>query len=213
MPRVLDRIEAQSRLLATHLESYVERRSRRSARLSLRRGHRGLIHAHISDGLDTVDGVSEQTWRERIADAARSRDRRQTELRANSESSALTTTSASWSASIAPARTEQRGLSPTANCERKSDANLLPGDDSSGSRATSMFRPSNWPRDRAGPRALTFRRCASRRRCSGPDSRPFGIVIANVDMRPALDRVRIDPRTQEREIYVVESQWRLSRPP
>ena len=67
IPRVLERIEAQSRLRATNLESYVA-----GARGDLV-GYRsaaainGLIRAHIGGGIDAVDGVSEQTWRERIA--------------------------------------------------------------------------------------------------------------------------------------------------
>ncbi|MGY3405848.1 hypothetical protein ACVWZV_001961 [Bradyrhizobium sp. GM5.1] len=67
IPRVLERIEAQSSLLATHLESYVA--GARGDLLGYRSAAaiNGLIRAHIGGGLDDVDGVSEQTWRERIA--------------------------------------------------------------------------------------------------------------------------------------------------
>jgi hypothetical protein len=67
IPRVLERVEAQSRLLATNLESYVA-----GVRGDLIGYHaaaaiQGLIRAHIGGGVDPIDGVSEQTWRERIA--------------------------------------------------------------------------------------------------------------------------------------------------
>ena len=46
----------------------------------------------------------------------------------------------------------------------------------------------------------------------GSDGKPFGILIINVDMRPALDRVRSSPRLG-REVYVVNATGRLSRSP
>lgn len=67
IPRVLERVEAQSRLLATNLESYVA--GARGDLLGYRSAAaiNGLIRAHIGGGIDAIDGVSEQTWRERIA--------------------------------------------------------------------------------------------------------------------------------------------------
>ena len=39
----------------------------------------------------------------------------------------------------------------------------------------------------------------------GSDGKPFGIIIINVDMRPALDRIRSSPRQGE-EVYAVDGQ-------
>ena len=68
LPRVLDRIETHSRLVAFDLQSYVggargDIASFRSATALV-----GLIRAHLAGGIDPVDGLSEKTWRERIAE-------------------------------------------------------------------------------------------------------------------------------------------------
>src|SRR5437660_389021 len=67
IPRVLERVEAQSRLLATNLDSYVA--GVRGDLIGYRSAAaiNGLIRAHLGGGIDASDGVSEQTWRERIA--------------------------------------------------------------------------------------------------------------------------------------------------
>lgn len=64
LPRVLDRIEAHSQLLATELESYVagargDIASFRSAALN------SLIQANL--GHDALDGTTEKVWRDRVA--------------------------------------------------------------------------------------------------------------------------------------------------
>src|SRR5450631_421936 len=66
LPRVLDRIETNSRLVATNLESHV-----RSARgdIATFRGLAavtGLMRAHLNGGIDPTDGTSEALWRERL---------------------------------------------------------------------------------------------------------------------------------------------------
>jgi len=66
LPRVLDRIETNSRLVATDLESHV-----RSARgdIATFRGLAavtGLMRAHLNGGIDPTDGTTEALWRERL---------------------------------------------------------------------------------------------------------------------------------------------------
>ena len=64
---MLDRIESQSRLVAADLEAYVA--GARGDAASLRAGValNGLMRAREAGGTDPVDGISEKTWRERIA--------------------------------------------------------------------------------------------------------------------------------------------------
>ena len=67
-------------------------------------------------------------------------------------------------------------------------------------------------RRRAPSRRRICRRCVSHRRFSRPDGKPFGIVIINVDMRPALFRVRSSMRPGE-TIYVVNAAATISSTP
>ena len=66
IPRVLDRIESQARLVAADLESYVAGARGDIASLRFGVATNALMRARQSDA--AVDGASEQSWRERIAD-------------------------------------------------------------------------------------------------------------------------------------------------
>src|SRR5450755_2664834 len=68
LPRVLDRIETHSRLVAAELESYVAGARGDIAGFRSAAALNGLIRAHLAGGIDPVDGVSEKTWHERIAE-------------------------------------------------------------------------------------------------------------------------------------------------
>ena len=67
LPRVVDRLESQARLAAADLESYVA--GARGDIAGFRSGVavNGLMRAHLTGGVDSLDGVPEKTWRERIA--------------------------------------------------------------------------------------------------------------------------------------------------
>ena len=67
LPRVLDRIESQSRLVAADLEAYVAGARGDVASLKSGAALDGLMRARQAEGIDPVDGVSEKTWRERFA--------------------------------------------------------------------------------------------------------------------------------------------------
>src|SRR6202035_5650086 len=60
LPRVLDRIQTQSRLIATDFESYVAGARGDIAGLRSTAGVNGFIRAHVNGGTDSVDGVSEK---------------------------------------------------------------------------------------------------------------------------------------------------------
>src|ERR1700733_6662555 len=63
VPRMLDRIESQARLVAANLESYVAGARGDIASLRFDAAVNALMRGRQSDG--SVDGASEQDWRER----------------------------------------------------------------------------------------------------------------------------------------------------
>ncbi|MGZ3324019.1 MAG: PAS domain S-box protein, partial [Xanthobacteraceae bacterium] len=67
LPRILDRIETHSRLVATDLESYVAGARGDIAGYRSAAALQGLMRAHLAGGNDSIDQISESTWRERMA--------------------------------------------------------------------------------------------------------------------------------------------------
>src|SRR5260370_34486025 len=67
LPRVLDRIEAHARLMATELESHAAGARRDVASYRFIPGFAGLIRARLAGGVDPQDRVPVNVWRERIA--------------------------------------------------------------------------------------------------------------------------------------------------
>jgi hypothetical protein len=66
LPRVLDRLETHSKLMAADLQAYV-----RGARADVTtfRSHaaaHGIVVAHLNGGVDPVDHLTEAAWRERL---------------------------------------------------------------------------------------------------------------------------------------------------
>ena len=67
-PRVLDRIEAHSRLIASDLQSQVRGAPADIASFRSAAALNGLIRGHLAGGIDPIDGVSETIWHQRIAE-------------------------------------------------------------------------------------------------------------------------------------------------
>ena len=65
--RARDRIETHSRQLATDLEYYAASATGDVASFRSAAALHGLVRARRSGGIDPVDGVSEKTWRDRLA--------------------------------------------------------------------------------------------------------------------------------------------------
>ena len=78
--RARDRIETHSRQLATDLEYYAASATGDVASFRSAAALHGLIRARRSGGIDPVDGVSEKTWRDRLASRFRGRTRSQARL-------------------------------------------------------------------------------------------------------------------------------------
>jgi PAS domain S-box-containing protein len=66
LPRVLDRIETHSRLVAAGLQSEV--RGARSDVVTFRynAAANGMVQAHLNGGIDPIDHITEAVWRERL---------------------------------------------------------------------------------------------------------------------------------------------------
>jgi PAS domain S-box-containing protein len=202
LPRILDRIETHSRLVASDLESYVAGARGDIAGFRSAAALNGLMRAHLAGGIDRTDGVSESTWRERI------------EARLAAELDAK------------PAYAEFRiiGLEdggreivkadrsgPSGAVRMAPKEEMLPRGDRAYFRDTIKLPPNEIyvstldlmaEGDTVGAPLKPTLRVATP--VFAPDGKPFGIVIVNVDMRPALFRIRSSVRPGE-AIYVVNS--------
>ena len=67
LQRARDRIETHSRQLATDLEYYAASATGDVAGFRSAVALQGLVRARKAGGIDPIDGVSEKTWRDRIA--------------------------------------------------------------------------------------------------------------------------------------------------
>ncbi|MBR0845860.1 PAS domain S-box protein [Bradyrhizobium liaoningense] len=202
IPRVLERVEAQSSLLATHLESYVA--GARGDLLGYRSAAaiNGLIRARIGGGVDALDGVSEHTWRERIA----ARLVAEIEAKPSYSQFRIIGLDDDQRELVRVDRSGPNGAArvvPDGELERKSERGyfqdtirLAPGDIyvSSIDLATRQ----------GGTTALHTPTLRVATPLFTPDAKPFGIIIANIDMRPALDRVRASVGSGG-QIYVVNA--------
>jgi PAS domain S-box-containing protein len=200
VPRVLDRIETHSKLVVSDLQSHVRGARGDVAGFRSAAALNGLIRAHQAGGIDPVDGLSEATWRERIA------ARFLAELEAKPayaqfriigiENGGREIVRADRSG---PNRTIR--LVPDSELQQKGDRPYFK--DTISKTANEIYVSAIDLNQENGilekPYVPTLRIGTP---LQGPDGRPFGIVIINVDMRPAFDRVRSSVR-QGGNIYVV----------
>ncbi len=192
LPRALERIETHARLLAAELESYV-----RGARADVH-GFRsavaleGIVRAHVAGGIDPIDGTTEAVWRERMA------ARYVAELNSKPAYSQFRIISLQNSSreivrvERSPATGEIRVVPDNELSTRndrdyvKKTANLAPGE-----VYVSPVDLSHEHGKIVVPHVPTLR-VATPIYAAG---KPFGIVIINVDMRPAFERLRSLTRT------------------
>ncbi|OAF05346.1 PAS domain S-box protein [Bradyrhizobium neotropicale] len=202
IPRVLERVEAQSRLLASNLESYVA--GARGDLLGYRSAAaiNGLIRAHIGGGIDALDGVSEQIWRERIAERLAA----EIEAKPSYGQFRVIGIDDDQRELVRVDRSGPNGAArivPNGELERKSERTYF--------QETIRLAPGEIyvsPIDLATRAGGTTTPHIPTLRVATPlftaDGKPFGIIIANIDMRPALDHVRSTAGLGG-EIYVVNS--------
>ena len=201
--RVLDRIETHSRLVAFDLQAYVGGARGDVASFRSSTALVGLIRAHSAGGIDPVDGLSERTWRERIA------ARLLSELDAKPRYAQFRIIGIE-DGGREIVRADRSGpggavrLVPDAELQRKGDRPYFR--ETIGLRAGEIYVSALDLNQENGvietPHVPTIRIATP---LPGSDGKPFGILIINVDMRPALDRVRSSPR-QGDEVYAVDGQ-------
>jgi PAS domain S-box-containing protein len=200
LPRILDRTETHSRLVAFDLQSYVQAARGDIASFRSAAAVKGSIRAHLAGGIDPLDGLSEQTWRERIA------RRLFAELEAKPAYAQFRMIGIE-DGGREIVRVDRSGpggairLVPDAELQRKGDRpyfadtiSLQPGE---------IYVSAVDLNQEMGviqtPHVPTLRIATQ---LPGLDGKPFGIIIINIDMRPAFDRVRASAR-QGGGIYVV----------
>ncbi len=202
LPRVLDRIETHSRLVAADLESYAAGVRGDITIFRSTPALSGLIRAHQAGGIDPVDGVAEKTWQRRMGAFFLS------ELEAKPAYSELRIIGID-DGQREIVRVDRFG--PGETIRIVAEPELKPKGDR-GYFWRTIALPAGeiyvspldlYRRDGviATPHIPTLRVAAP---VYSPDGKPFGIVIADVDMRPALDRARASVR-QRGDIYVVNA--------
>ncbi len=188
LPRVLDRIETQARLVATDLESYTAGARSDIAGFRSTAAVNGLIRARLAAGVDPIDGVSEKTWRDRVA------TRLAAELEAKSAYAGLRIidledggreilridrSGPNGAVRVVPEPELQQRSNLT---DFKEAIRLPPGG--------IYVSPLNLDQDNgviAMPHAPMLRVATP---IFTPDGKPLGIFIISVDMRPVFDRIR-----------------------
>jgi PAS domain S-box-containing protein len=200
LPRVLERIEAHSQLVAADLRSQARGLRADTASFRSATALNGLTRAHLAGGIDPVDSVSEKTWRERIA------DRFAAELKAKSIYSQFRVIGIENDGReiVRVDRSGPNGavrIVPDAELQRKGDRPYFR--EAIKSRPDEVYVSSLDLNQENGvietPHVPTLRAATV---LLAPGGEPFGILAINVDMRPAFDRVRSSLR-QGGAIYVV----------
>ncbi len=201
LPRVLDRIETQARLVAAHLESYTAGARSDIAGFRSTGAVNGLIRARLAGGIDPVDHVSEKTWRDRVA------ARLAAELEAKPAYAGLhiidledggreilriDRSGPNGAVRVVPEPELQQSESD--RTDFKEAIQLPPGG--------IYVSPLDLDQDNgvvATPHVPTLRVATP---IFAPDGKPLGIFMISVDMRPAFDRIR-SSAWPGAEVYVV----------
>src|SRR6202795_2135872 len=199
-PRVLDRIEAHSRLIASDLQSQVRGAPADIASFRSAAALNGLIRGHLAGGIDPIGGVSEMTWHQRIA------ERLAAELDAKPAYSQgrILGIENDGREIVRVDRSGPNGavrIVPEAELQRKGDQAYFKDTIKLGAGGIHVsgldLNQENGIIE--APHMPTLRVATP---VFAPNGNPFGIIIVNVDMRPAFDRVRSSVR-QGGKIYVV----------
>ena len=188
LQRARDRIETHSRQVATDLEYYAASATGDVAGFRSAVALHGLIRARKAGGIDPIDGVSEKTWRDRIA------SRFAAELEAKPSYAmfriiGVDDEAASWSASTATDRTARFGSSRKRAC--RSEAIATTSRKRSGSVPRQIYvSPLDLGRLNGQIEEVHRPTIRVATPIFASDGKPFGIFMINVDMRRAFDRVR-----------------------
>jgi PAS domain S-box-containing protein len=202
LPRILDRFEANGRLVAGDLQSYVQGARADVRTFSARATARGMATAHFEGGIDPVDHISERTWRDRLTTQLVA------ELQAKPNYAQFRVIGIE-DGGREVVRIDRSGPNgairavPDFELQRKGDRPYfkntiqLP--------AESVYvSPIDLNQEYGAlevPYVPTIRVAGP---LYAPDGRLYGMVIINVDMRAALDRIRATARNGEM-VYLVDT--------
>src|SRR5258708_5216084 len=202
LPRVLDRIETHSRFIASDLESNV---SAARADITTFQGLAaviGMMRARINDGMDPVDHIPEPVWRERLGNRLAA----QLALKPTYSQFRFIGLDDGHREIVRVDRSGPDGtirIVPEAELRQIGEMPYLL--DTIKLAADGIYVSPIELNEENGvvetPYVPTMRIAAP---VDAPDGRPFGIVIINVNMGPALDRVRSSVRKGEKA-YVVDA--------
>ncbi|SEN75270.1 PAS domain S-box protein [Bradyrhizobium sp. OK095] len=198
LPRVLDRIESHSRLLASQLEAHANGARADITTFRSRASARGLIDAHFNNGVDPVDHLSEKTWRDRLL------TRLVADVGANPAYAKFRIISADGTEYLRVDRSGADGSVrsvPDDALQNKDDRFFF-------QEAIKLSEDQVYvsPVDLNVDGGVVQMPYVPTLRVAGPlygsGHRLFGIVVVNVDMRQVFDRIRISIRPGE-QVYVV----------
>ncbi|HLZ04659.1 MAG TPA: PAS domain S-box protein [Bradyrhizobium sp.] len=200
LPRILDRVENHSKLLAADLQSYVRGARADVTTFRSRAAANGIVTAHLNGGIDPVDHVSEARWRQRLQrrmSAEVAAKPAYSEFRfigiedGGREIIRIDRSGPNGAVRVAP----DSELKQTANERYFNETLKAPANDI-------YVSPVELNRENGvleTPHVPTLRIAAP---FYAPDGKLFGIVVINVDMRPVFARIRVPARPGE-QVYVV----------
>jgi PAS domain S-box-containing protein len=200
LPRVLDRIETHSRFVATELASHVSSGAGDIATLQNLAAVVGLMRARLNGGIDPTDQTTEALWRERLQGrlAAQMPLRPALSLRfigvedGHREIVRVDRSGANGAVRIVP----------EGELRRVGDASYF--QDTINLAANQIYvSPVSLNAEDGILETPPVPTLLIAKPVLAPDRKPFGIVIINVDMRPALERVRSSARPGE-GVYLVD---------
>ncbi len=187
LPRVLDRIETHSRFVAAELESHVRSGPGDIATFQGLAAVAGVMRAHLNGGIDPVDQTTEALWRERLA----------------ARLAAQMSFKPAYSLRLIGVEDGHRELVRVDRSGPNGTVRIVP--------ETELKRVGDAPYFRDTIKLTADQIYVSPVRLNAedgvvetphvptlliakpvlaPDGKPFGIVIVNADMRPALDHAR-----------------------
>ncbi len=201
LPRVLDRIEMHSRFVANDMEAHVRTWRGDIATFSGLAAVTGLMRARLNGGIDPTDGTPDAVWRERLG----ARLAAQMPLRPAYSLRFIGVEDGHREL----VRVDRSGPNDTVRIVPETELKQI--GDAPYFRDTIKLAPDGIyvsPVDLdeengviETPHVPTLRIAMP---VVAPDGKPFGIVIATADMRPALDGIRSSARHGE-SIYVVDA--------
>ena len=200
LPRVLDNLETHSRLVAAGLQSDVSGARLDVVTFSANAAANGMVQAHLNGGIDPVDHISESTWRERL------QTRLVADLHAKPAYSQFRFIGVD-DGQREMIRVDRSGTNgairivPEADLQQKGDRPYF-RDTIKLPEGETYVSPVDLNMEHGAvetPHVPTLRVAAP---IFAPGGIAVGIVVINLDMRAALDRVRSSAR-QGADIYVV----------